>query len=183
MKKGVFIAIIAALVVAIAVGIIGYKILSKEVDVPEHETSERKNIYGQITVQNDDDQDVVIDFENNPKPMFINFFATWCTFCKEEIPMIEEAYEKYGDEIDFVMIDLTDGEEETKDKVKQYIKENDLSFKMYYDVYYDGLDTFGATSIPLTVCIDKNGKEVFRKTGALTEREMSRILELLGVEK
>jgi thiol-disulfide isomerase/thioredoxin len=183
MRKGVFITILITLVIVIVGGIIGYNILSREVDVPVDDQKTRKNIYGRITVQNDSDEDVVLDFEDPKKPMFINFFATWCTFCKEEIPLIEETYEKYGDDIDFVIIDLTDGTEETKDKVRQYIKDNGLEFTMYYDVYYDGLNTFGATSIPLTVCIDGNGKEVFRKTGALTPREMERIIELLSPEK
>ena len=179
MRKGIAVTIMITLLVVIIGGFIGYKALSKKVEVPVEKKEGIPALYDPINVKDVSGNDVQLTFEGNEKPVFINFFATWCDFCVDELPYIQKAYERYGDRIDFMIVDLTDGSEETVQKVEEFMEENGYTFPVYYDIYYEGMETFGATSIPLTVCIDREGYEAFKSKGELTEDKIDSLMEML----
>lgn len=102
------------------------------------------------------------------KPIIINFWATWCPYCVEEMPDYEESYKKYGDEINFIMIDCVDGQRETMEKAEQFIKNNDFTFPVYYDTDQTTVATYGAYSLPTSVFIDRDGYVIAYHPGMLT---------------
>ena len=55
------------------------------------------------------------------KPVVLNFWASWCGPCASEMPDFEEAYKERGDKIQFLMINLTDGYQETMESATEYI--------------------------------------------------------------
>ena len=61
-----------------------------------------------FTVLNQKENEVHFD-DLKGKPIILNFWASWCGPCQSEMPDFEEAYEKYGNDIDFMMINMTDG--------------------------------------------------------------------------
>ena len=91
------------------------------------------------------------------KPIIVNFWASWCPPCKREMPDFEEAYKKYGDEIIFMMINMTGGRE-TIESAKNFIENSSFTFPVYFDTEYEAAMTYGVSSIPQTLFIDENGR-------------------------
>jgi len=117
----------------------------------------------------------VLDWEGNSvklsgfegKPVVLNFWASWCGPCKSEMPDFEEAYQEYGEQIHFLMVNCTGGRE-TVDSAKAFIEDNGYTFPVYFDTTYEAAATYGASSIPMTFFIDANGDLVTYGMGALS---------------
>ena len=91
------------------------------------------------------------------KPVVLNFWASWCGPCKAEMPDFEAAYQKYGEEIQFLMVNQTDGQQETVDTATSFIKEAGYTFPVYYDKDLNAASVYGVSAIPMTFFIDENG--------------------------
>ncbi|MBR2472668.1 MAG: redoxin domain-containing protein [Clostridia bacterium] len=91
------------------------------------------------------------------KPVIVNFWATWCPYCVQEMPDFEEAYKSYSEDIHFMMINVTDGYQETLESAKSYISEYKYSFPVYYDTKLSASLAYGAYSLPCTFFIDADG--------------------------
>ena len=117
----------------------------------------------------------VLDWEGNErklsefegKPVILNFWASWCGPCKSEMPDFDAAYQKYGENIHFLMVNVTGGME-TVESAKAFIKESGYSFPVYFDTTNEAAYIYGASSIPLTYFIDANGDLVTYGMGALS---------------
>lgn len=94
------------------------------------------------------------------KPVVLNFWASWCGPCKSEMPHFNEVYGEYKDKVVFLMVDLVDGQRETVQTGKKFIRDNVYTFTAYYDTEQDAAYAFGITSIPSTYFINSEGKIV-----------------------
>lgn len=113
------------------------------------------------------------------KPIVINFWATWCGPCKSELPAFDNLYKKYGEEVEFLMVNMTDGSRETIDGVKDFITENGYEFPVYYDTETIAAYVYNAYSIPLSVFIDSAQNVVGYQVGAMDEATLTEYVEML----
>ncbi len=113
------------------------------------------------------------------KPVILNFWATWCGPCQSEMPHIQEAYEQYGEDIGFVLVNLTDGKRDTMDTVKEFVAANGYTFPVYFDTEKKGAYAYGAYSIPLTYFMDAQGAVVSGRLGAMTREDLMEQIQLL----
>ncbi len=108
-----------------------------------------------FTVQDMDGKEVKLsDFIG--RPVVINFWASWCPPCKVEMPEFEQVYQELGGEVAFLMIDLVDGQRETKEKGAEYVQGQGFTFPVYFD-FGEAATAYGVRSIPTTYFIDARG--------------------------
>jgi thiol-disulfide isomerase/thioredoxin len=115
----------------------------------------------------------------NGKPIVLNFWASWCPPCKVEMPEFDKAYKETGGEVQFIMLDLTDGQRETVQKGAQYVKEQGFSFPVYFDTGQEAAYTYGIRAIPTTLFIDKDGYIVTGVQGAINGQTLRRGVEMI----
>jgi len=101
------------------------------------------------------------------KPIVLNFWASWCGPCQMEMPDFDEAYKEYGEEIHFLMVNMTDGGRETLESAMSFIEESGYSFPVYYDTEQDAAYTYGVYSLPTTYFIDAEGNGIAQARGAI----------------
>ncbi len=92
------------------------------------------------------------------KVVLIDFWATWCGPCVQELPNVLAAYEKYhGQGFEVIGISL----DSDRDKLTSFIKEKKMAWPQYFDgkSWQSKLGTkYGVNSIPATYLLDKEGK-------------------------
>jgi len=96
----------------------------------------------------------------NEKPVFINFWATWCPPCVAEMPGIADLYEKYGDRVSFII--ATNESSHTVNTFAEKRQYTSLPFYQYRSVP----NVFQTESIPATFLVSKSGRVVISKKGA-----------------
>jgi thiol-disulfide isomerase/thioredoxin len=113
------------------------------------------------------------------KIMVCNFWATWCEPCRDEIPLLVAANQKYGGSgVEVIGIAIDNAA-----KVVEYA----ASFKISYPILVTGAEgislmrTLGNSSggLPYTVVADRQGTPIHRKLGALKQAELDEILQPL----
>jgi cytochrome c biogenesis protein CcmG, thiol:disulfide interchange protein DsbE len=86
------------------------------------------------------------------RPIFMNFFATWCPPCKLELPNIVKHYPEYKKNVVFLGFD----QEESPDLVKPFLKQFGISYTVGIDQGQVAA-SYGVAALPQSVFIDKNG--------------------------
>ena len=96
----------------------------------------------------------------------INFWATWCVPCKEEMPSIDKLVNILGkNKIKIFAINL---EKINKKKTDKFLSDLRIkNFSTYYDPDYVLANRIGLRGLPTTLIIDRNGKELARVIGSI----------------
>ena len=151
---------------------------TQQTDETEAQTEPEKMKAPDFTVYDADGNEVhLTDFVG--KPIVLNFWASWCGPCKMEMPDFNEKYLELGEEVQFLMINMTDGSRETVAIASEFIKESGYSFPVFYDTKMDAANTYGAYSLPMTFFIDAEGYPVARATGAIDGETLMRAIDMI----
>jgi len=97
------------------------------------------------------------------KVIFLNFWATWCGPCKEEMPSMETLYQQFKEK-DFVFLAISVDYEGRK-PVKEFIEKEHYTFPVLLDPKYETFDLYKVKGIPTTIIIDKDRKMIGRAVG------------------
>jgi len=98
------------------------------------------------------------------KVVFLNFWATWCPPCIEELPSINSLYDKVQNS-DFVIISVSIDQMGTEE-LKKFVVSNNLKFTVLHDPKSEvSAGKYGITGVPETFLIDRNGIIVKRYIG------------------
>ena len=114
------------------------------------------------------------------KPIILNFWASWCPPCKSEMPDFDAMYAEYGEDIHFVMINLTDGDRETVETGSAYVEAQGYSFPVYYDTALNAANSYQVYSVPMTYFLDAEGYAVARASGAIDADTLIRGISMIS---
>ena len=132
-----------------------------------------------ITVFTADGEAVKLsDFKG--KPVVLNFWASWCGPCKQEMPAFEAAYQSQGDEVQFLMVNLTDSSRETVEVASGFIADAGYTFPVFYDTTYTANMAYEVTAIPATFFIDAEGRLVDSHVGAMDAAALQSYLDKIA---
>ena len=88
-------------------------------------------------------------------------------------------YEKYGEEIQFMMVNLSDNYRSSVQEAKQFVEEEGYTFPVYYDTKTEASEAYQVFSIPATYFINEEGIIVAHGNGALDGESLQKGIDLL----
>ena len=113
------------------------------------------------------------------KPIVLNFWASWCPPCRSEMPSFDRLNRERGDDVNVMMVNLTDGFRETTDAAVSYMEENGYDLPVFFDSKSEGARAYGIMSIPTTVFIYSDGTIMETYMGALNEDSLNKYVDAM----
>jgi cytochrome c biogenesis protein CcmG, thiol:disulfide interchange protein DsbE len=111
--------------------------------------------------------------------VYLNFFASWCEPCKEEVPYIGKLSKQYAkDNVVVVGID----ELESADKAKQFAARYNLPYRVALDDNGDVGGAYGLIGLPLHVFIASDGKVAAYRVGEMSETQINTQLAAVAAD-
>ena len=171
------------LIAALMIGLIGgasvlYDRLSADFTPVQTVTEPAVDRAPDFTITDKDGNEVKLsDFFG--KPIVLNFWASWCGPCQYEMPDFEEAYHQYGEEVQFLMVNLTDGYSETVNSAKAFLENAGYTFPVYFDTLSDAAKVYQVYSIPCTYFLDADGVLVTRSVGMISADTLQQGIDLI----
>ena len=115
------------------------------------------------------------------KTVFLNFWATWCPPCRNEMPDIQEIYEEYqaagDDSVVILGIAAPDyGNEQSEEGIKSFLEENGYTYPVVMDHGGEMFWQYGVFSYPTTFMIDADGNVFGYAAGQLNKDLMESII-------
>ena len=159
--------ILAILVAAIAVSFLLQwrdSLLDRLPGLPEAAPSQGAEA-PDITLQNMDGETVSLS-DYRGQPVVLNFWATWCAPCREEMPHLQEAYETHRD-AGLVVVGVN--VRETREEAQRFLRELGVDFPVLLDPDLAASERYSVTSLPLTFFIDRDGKIRTLVVGGMTK--------------
>ena len=100
--------------------------------------------------------------------VMVNFWATWCGPCREEMPHLEALYQRYSD-LGFTLLGVN--VEEDSSGADAFLAETPVTFPILFDPDNEVSELYNVVAMPSTVLIDRNGNLRFVHHGYQTGYE------------
>ena len=140
-------------------------------DEEDNGDTEQFSMAPDFTVQDINGNNVSLS-DMRGKPVVLNFWASWCPPCKQEMPDFNKVYDDLGTDVSFMMVCMADGTRETTASGAAFIEEQGYTFPIYFDVSHDAAMKYGIRAIPSTFFIDADGYLISNAEGMIDEATM-----------
>ena len=116
-----------------------------------------------VTVRDLDGKAVDLGQYIGKKPVFLEFWATWCELCEELLPRVRAAKAAYGDQVEFFGVNVTVNQ--SRDRVRRYLEKNQPPFRTLYDEEGTSTRAYQAPATSYVVIVDRSGKIAYTGSG------------------
>jgi thiol-disulfide isomerase/thioredoxin len=97
------------------------------------------------------------------KPVFLEFWATWCELCEQLLPRVRAAQEKYGGKVEFLGVNVTVNQ--TPERVRKYLQQHKPGFHALYDDQGTSIRAYQVPATSYVVIVDRAGKVAYTGLG------------------
>ncbi len=105
-------------------------------------------------------ESIILSKHSKDKKTLINFWASWCTSCIQELPQLEALKQKYEKEANFIAINAG----EKNNLIDKFLKKYSFSYLILNDIDRVFSKSVGVESLPITIVVDKNLNIIYRGT-------------------
>jgi thiol-disulfide isomerase/thioredoxin len=111
------------------------------------------------------------------KVVLLNLWATWCGPCREEIPELQEIHNRYAPK-NFEVIGVS-VDESGIESVREFVRDHEMTYPVVLDAESKLANLFQTSMIPTSVVLDRNGRIVWKKVGAILpgDQELKKAIE------
>ncbi len=117
--------------------------------------------------------------EYRGKPVILNFWASWCGPCKLEMPHFQAAWDTYAEQIQFLMVNVSSGMGDSREKSSKFLTDGNYTFPVFYDDSSEGTIAYGLRGVPMTVFIDAEGYIQNVARGMLSKDQLENAIQSL----
>ena len=107
--------------------------------------------------------------DESSRPAVVNVWASWCLPCRSEAPLFTAAHELYGDEVDFIGIDIQD----TQTGASEFIAEYGIPYENLFDENGQIRSVMGGSGVPITYFVAPGGGLVDTHFGIIDEGQLA----------
>jgi thiol-disulfide isomerase/thioredoxin len=97
------------------------------------------------------------------KPTLIEFWATWCSNCRDLEPALQAAQRRYGNQVRFVAVAVSVNQ--SAERVRRYVTEHLVGFTHFYDRRGQAVTNYDVPATSYVVILDKDGKVAYGGVG------------------
>lgn len=112
------------------------------------------------------------------RPVLVNLWASWCAPCREEMPLIEDAYARSGDRIGFLGVNT----EDPRSAAASLLADLDVTFPHVVDEEGRLLAELGLPGLPVTLAVASDGRVIDRQVGQLTVARLDEMVAKLAAD-
>ncbi len=116
-----------------------------------------------VTVHSLDGKPVDLSAYIGKTPVLLEFWATWCSNCRELMPTLAAAEKKFGKKVKFVVLAVAINQ--SPERVRKYVAAHPMSHDMLFDTEGKAAAEFDAPATSYVVILDKTGKVVYTGLG------------------
>lgn len=114
-----------------------------------------------------------VDLQNlGGRPVLINLWASWCAPCREEMPMLQAAYERFGEAVGFLGVNT----EDTRPAALSLLADLGVTYAHVVDRDQNLMTELAAPGLPVTLAVDADGRIADRQIGQLSAARLEEML-------
>lgn len=170
-KRTVFILAAVLAVVLAAAGLLYARFAPQEAARESEESVNLPDPVPAVDFQAEDQEGTLHSFLEllDGRPAVVNFWASNCPPCRQEMPHFQQVYETYGEDIQFLMINVLDAMGDTKEDAQAYLEEEGYTFPVYYDSAMSGVIAYGLQGFPTTFFLNADKEVVLGFSGMMSQ--------------
>ena len=120
-----------------------------------------------VTVNDLDGKPVDLGQYIGKRPVFLEFWATWCEQCEALLPRLRAAQAAYGSQVEFIGVNVTVNQ--SPERVRKYLQAHQPGFRPLYDDEGTSIRAFQVPATSYVVILDRTGKVAYTGTGGSQE--------------